>query len=224
MKRRNCSENTGSRPDSSASARKSGDLLGLTVEIGGGQTDRRLVPADLLGDLEPLGEQVHERGIDVVDARSILRQLLVGHGLRDATGSPAERTRSATFAACPRCRCCSSTIRFPISYRDLVDDRATIVGSGTDDGLDLADAVIAGAVRQWDAAEFALAPNLTVISRVGVGYDNVDVADAHAAGVIVCNAPLAPMVSTAEHTMALILAVTKHLPHQMATIVRRAQG
>ena len=105
---------------------------------------------------------------------------------------------------------------FPDLYRDLVDDRADIVGSGTDDGLDRADAVIAGAVRQWNAAEFALAPNLTVISRVGVGYDNVNVADAQAAGVIVCNAPLAPMVSTAEHTMALIFAVTKHLPHQMA--------
>jgi len=104
---------------------------------------------------------------------------------------------------------------FPDLYRDLVDDRATVVGSGTDDGLDRADGVVAGAVRRWDAAGFALAPNLTVISRVGVGYDNVDVAAAHAAGVIVCNAPLAPMVSTAEHTMALILAVTKHLPHQM---------
>lgn len=113
---------------------------------------------------------------------------------------------------------------FPDLYRDLVDDRATIVGSGTDEGLDRADAVIAGAVRRWDAAEFALAPDLTVISRVGVGYDNVDVAAARAAGVIVCNTPLAPMVSTAEHTMALILAVTKHLPHQMARSTAGLKG
>ncbi len=110
---------------------------------------------------------------------------------------------------------------FPDLYRDLVDGRATIVGSGTDDELDRADAVIAGAVRRWNAAAFALAPRLTVISRVGVGYDNVDVADAAAAGVIVCNTPEAPMVSTAEHTLALMLAVTKHLPHQQA---RAAEG
>ncbi len=84
--------------------------------------------------------------------------------------------------------------------------------------------MIAGATRPWNAAAFALAPNLTVISRVGVGYDNVNVADAHAAGVIVCNAPLAPMVSTAEHTMALLLAVTKHLPHQMARAARGLKG
>ncbi len=105
---------------------------------------------------------------------------------------------------------------FPDLYRDLVDGRATLVGLGTDDGLDTADAIIAGATRPWNAAAFALAPNLTVISRVGVGYDNVNVPDAAAAGVVVCNAPLAPMVSTAEHTMALMFAVTKHLPHQIA--------
>jgi phosphoglycerate dehydrogenase-like enzyme len=105
---------------------------------------------------------------------------------------------------------------FPDLYHDLVEGRAEVVGSGTDAGLDRADAVLAGATRSWDAAAFALAPNLTVISRVGVGYDNVDVAAAAAAGVIVCNTPLAPMVSTAEHTMALLFAVTKHLPQHVA--------
>lgn len=104
---------------------------------------------------------------------------------------------------------------FPDLYRDLVDGRAKLCGLGTDDQLDVAVAVIAGATRAWDANAFALAPNLRVISRVGVGYDNVSVPDAAAAGVIVCNAPLAPMVSTAEHTMALLFAVTKVMPHQI---------
>ena len=101
---------------------------------------------------------------------------------------------------------------FPDAYRDLVDGRATVVGSGTDDDLGRADAILAGAVRQWNAAEFAKAPACRVISRVGVGYDNVDVADAAAAGITVCNTPQAPAVSTAEHTIALMMAVTKHLP------------
>ena len=104
---------------------------------------------------------------------------------------------------------------FPEMYLDLVDGRATIVGSGADDGLSDAVAAIVGATRPWDAAAFALAPRLRVVSRIGVGYDHVDRVAAHAAGVTVCNAPLAPMVSTAEHTMALLFAVTKHLPHQM---------
>jgi phosphoglycerate dehydrogenase-like enzyme len=110
---------------------------------------------------------------------------------------------------------------FPEAYRDLVDGRATIVGSGSDDGLDRCHAILAGAVRPWNAAAFALAPNCTVISRVGVGYDNVTVADATTAGIVVCNTPIAPMVSTAEHTLALLFAVTKHLPHHIA---RARQG
>lgn len=105
---------------------------------------------------------------------------------------------------------------FPDEYRDLVDGRAEVVGSGTDEGLDRAAGVLAGAVRAWNAAAFDLAPELRVISRVGVGYDNVDVADATAAGVIVCNTPQAPTVSTAEHAVALMMAVTKHLPRHVA--------
>lgn len=103
---------------------------------------------------------------------------------------------------------------FPDAYHDLVEGRATVVGSGTDDGLDRAVAIVAGGSRQWNAAAFALAPQLKVVSRNGVGFDNVNVADAAAAGVTVCIAPLAPTVSTAEHTIALIMAVTKRLTHQ----------
>ena len=104
---------------------------------------------------------------------------------------------------------------FPEQYQDLVDGRVEVVGSGTDDGLDRAVAVLCGAARPWDGAACRLAPRLRVISRVGVGYDNVDVDEAAAAGVVVCNTPQAPAVSTAEHTMALLLAVTKHLPHHL---------
>lgn len=103
----------------------------------------------------------------------------------------------------------------PDLYRPLVEGRANPVGP---DDADLAAAhgVIAGAARAWNAAAFALAPNLKVISRTGVGYDNVDVAAARAVGVTVCYAPEAPMVSTAEHTIALLLAITKGLPAMQA--------
>ena len=202
---------------------KSCHLLRLAVGISGRQPGRGLVAADVLGDLEPFREQMDESGIDVVDARSIAGQLLIRHGACDATGSHlgTEGRYVQRMASLPLL---FVDHPFPDLYLDLVDGRATIAGSGTDDGLDQADAIIAGAVRQWNTSEFALAPNLTVISRVGVGYDNVDVADAHAAGVIVCNTPLAPMVSTAEHTIALLLAVTKHLPHQTARAAKGLKG
>lgn len=53
---------------------------------------------------------------------------------------------------------------------------------------------------------------LRVIARAGVGVDNVDVAAATAAGVLVINTPDANTVSTAEHTMAMICAVMRNLP------------
>ena len=90
-----------------------------------------------------------------------------------------------------------------------------MVAVGPDEGLEHAVGVIAGAKRAWNAAEFENAPQLKVLSRLGIGYDNVNVADATAAGVTVCNAPVAPSVSTAEHTIALMLAVTKELVPQM---------
>ena len=91
-------------------------------------------------------------------------------------------------------------------------------------GWTRAEALLVGAARPWNAAAFALAPRGRVISRVGVGYDNVDVVAATAAGVTVCNTPVAPMVSTAEHTLALLLAVTKHLPAAGGPGPRRACG
>ena len=100
---------------------------------------------------------------------------------------------------------------FPDEMRALVEGRAVVVGPGDDD-LAGADAVVVGAVRRWDAAALALGPKLRVVSRIGVGYDNVNLADAAAAGIVVCYAPEAPTVSTAEHTMTLMLAVTKSLP------------
>ena len=70
--------------------------------------------------------------------------------------------------------------------------------------------MIAGS-RRWDGSTMDLAPRLRVISRTGVGYDTVDVVAATARGVAVCFAPDAPTVSTAEHTVALLLAVTKDI-------------
>ena len=102
---------------------------------------------------------------------------------------------------------------FPEAYRDLIEGRAVAVGPDDAD-LATAHAVLAGAKRSWDAEAFALGGSLKVISRIGIGYDNVDVAAATAAGVIVCNAPDAPSVSTAEHALMLMLAIVKNLPAQ----------
>ncbi len=50
------------------------------------------------------------------------------------------------------------------------------------------------------------------IARAGVGVDNVDLDAATAAGVLVMNTPDANTISTAEHTLALLLALTRRVP------------
>lgn len=104
-----------------------------------------------------------------------------------------------------------------------VAGRAAIAGPA-DDALGGVAAAVIGVGRRWDADRFARFPELRVVSRMGIGYDNIDLAAASAANVVVCNAPDSPTVSTAEHTMALLLAVTKELPAMAERAVAGVTG
>ena len=53
------------------------------------------------------------------------------------------------------------------------------------------------------------ADNLLVIGRVGVGVDNIDVDAATRRGILVVNSPEGNIVSTAEHTIAMLFLVMK---------------
>lgn len=63
-----------------------------------------------------------------------------------------------------------------------------------------------------DAAAIRRLPRLRVIANYGVGYDNIDVGAAHAAGVAVTNTPGVLTGATAELTWALILAAARRVP------------
>jgi D-3-phosphoglycerate dehydrogenase len=56
------------------------------------------------------------------------------------------------------------------------------------------------------------APQLRVIARAGIGVDTIDVTAATRRGIAVMNAPGANTVSAAEHAMALLLALVRHIP------------
>ncbi|KPK97071.1 MAG: hypothetical protein AMJ95_11080 [Omnitrophica WOR_2 bacterium SM23_72] len=56
------------------------------------------------------------------------------------------------------------------------------------------------------------AAKLKVIGRAGVGLDNVDVEAATQKGIIVMNTPAGNTISTAEHTMSMILALSRNIP------------
>lgn len=74
-----------------------------------------------------------------------------------------------------------------------------------------ADAVLLGTSVKLTSELMDSAPELRVISRTGVGVDNVDVRAATDRGILVLNTPDANTVSVAEHTVALIAAIAKQL-------------
>ena len=63
------------------------------------------------------------------------------------------------------------------------------------------------------------ATRLKVIGRAGVGVDNVDVDAATRRGIVVANAPESNVVSAAEHTVGLLLALARNIPQAHAALV-----
>jgi D-3-phosphoglycerate dehydrogenase / 2-oxoglutarate reductase len=70
-----------------------------------------------------------------------------------------------------------------------------------------------------DAGLIARAKRMKVIGRAGVGVDNVDVGAATKQGIVVANAPQSNVVTAAEHTMALLLALARNVPQAHASLV-----
>jgi D-3-phosphoglycerate dehydrogenase len=62
------------------------------------------------------------------------------------------------------------------------------------------------------------ATRLKAIGRAGVGVDNVDVPAATRRGIVVANAPESNVVTAAEHTMALLLALARNIPQAYASL------
>jgi len=62
------------------------------------------------------------------------------------------------------------------------------------------------------------ARNLKVIGRAGIGVDNVDVEAASKKGIVVMNTPGGNNVTTAEHTISLMLALARHIPQAVASL------
>lgn len=97
-----------------------------------------------------------------------------------------------------------------------------VVLIGPDDPPTTASGAIVGAAV-WDGLRFDAAPALRVLARTGIGVDTVDLSEASRRGVMVTNTPDGPTVSTAEHTIGLLFAVAKTLPHHQQ-MLRDAAG
>ncbi len=74
------------------------------------------------------------------------------------------------------------------------------------------DAIIIRSGTQLTADLIARGKRLKVIGRAGVGVDNVDLEAASKRGIVVANAPQSTVISAAEHTIGLLLALTRQIP------------
>ncbi|MFQ5857366.1 MAG: hydroxyacid dehydrogenase [Anaerolineae bacterium] len=93
------------------------------------------------------------------------------------------------------------------------DPRAELAG---------ADGLIVSSIPRIDGAFMdAAGPQLRVVARPGVGIDNIDVGAATARGVAVVHTPDGPTESTAEHAIALLLALAKRVREADANLRTR---
>ena len=80
------------------------------------------------------------------------------------------------------------------------------------------DAILVRSATQVDAEAIAVAKNLKIIARAGVGLDNVDIKAATQAGVMVVNAPTSNIISAAELTVGHIVSLARRIPAANASL------
>lgn len=83
--------------------------------------------------------------------------------------------------------------------------------------------LIVRSATKVDAELIEAARSLQVIGRAGVGVDNVDLAAATRRGIVVINSPEGNTVSTAEHTLAMMLALARRIPQAYVSLVREGK-
>jgi D-3-phosphoglycerate dehydrogenase len=81
------------------------------------------------------------------------------------------------------------------------------------------DALVVRSATKVNADVLAGATRLKVIGRAGTGVDNIDVAAATRKGVLVMNTPGGNTISAAEHTVSMLLALARNIPHAHASLV-----
>lgn len=93
-----------------------------------------------------------------------------------------------------------------------VDDRPGLSGHDLADAIDGAAALLVRSQTRVDQALLDRGAALLAISRAGVGYDNIDIDACDRRGIAVMNTPGASAITTAERTIALVMALLHQIP------------
>jgi D-3-phosphoglycerate dehydrogenase len=93
-----------------------------------------------------------------------------------------------------------------------VDVRPKLGGEGLREAISAYDGLAVRSATKVTGDIIAAARQLKVIGRAGIGVDTIDVKAATERGIVVMNTPSGNAVTTAEHTIALLLALARHIP------------
>src|SRR3954468_17684289 len=93
-----------------------------------------------------------------------------------------------------------------------LDERDGLKGAALQEALRAADGVIIRSGTRITADLLEDPGRLRVIVRAGVGVDNIDVGAATRRGILVMNTPSGNTISTAEHTITLMMSLARHIP------------
>ena len=102
----------------------------------------------------------------------------------------------------------------------VVDVRLDLSPDELVDVIPGASALIIRSATQVTREVLEAGTDLVVVGRAGIGLDNVDVATATERGVMVVNAPTSNILTTAEHTMGMLLAQARNIPQAHAALVQ----
>ncbi len=80
------------------------------------------------------------------------------------------------------------------------------------------DALVIRSATKITAELLEAAKKLKVVGRAGIGLDNVDIPAATKHGVLVMNTPTGNVITTAEHTIAMMMALTRNIPWGTSTL------
>lgn len=95
---------------------------------------------------------------------------------------------------------------------------ATLDKAGVRDLMRDADAALLTAVDPVDAETIAACPRLKLLCNIGVGYDNIDIAAAHARGITVTNTPGAMDDAVADLVFGMMIGAARRLPQADAFV------
>jgi D-3-phosphoglycerate dehydrogenase len=80
------------------------------------------------------------------------------------------------------------------------------------------DALVIRSATKVTEEILAAGVKLKVVGRAGIGLDNVDIPAATKRGVVVMNTPTGNVITTAEHTIAMMMALTRNIPWGTSTL------